>query len=155
MYRFTHGDPARVLVARKAAGVHTRLVLDQGFNKELCGALRLLLKNGIELFSCEKGADGEPDKFMNMHHKFLLFKKNTFGKPLLITGSCNYTYQGFFKNHEDYYVIDDEKAIEKCKAQYKRVRSLSRPIALAECSSSKDTDPKADYSRRNNKVLGL
>lgn len=156
MYRFTHGHPARALVDRKRHGVKTEIILHREINVDLCIALRHMLQNGIGLFKTEKASNGDAsEEYFNQHHKFLLFKNNLHNRPVLITGSCNFTYQAFCKNWENIIITDNPQAIESFGGEYAKLRAASRPLTHEECVSEKDTSPKGFYSRRENQVEGL
>jgi hypothetical protein len=171
MYSFTHGDPARSLVKRHKKDVNVELIVDKDYvyinstksfdktkKSNLCIALRYMIKNGINIYECNLGSNGLSNNgYFNMHNKFLIFGNNTKDRPLLITGSCNFTHQGFEENWENITIIDDTDAITKFLEQYKTMKKSAKKILLKYCKSDKDTlqTYSAKRSRRGNKIEGL
>lgn len=77
---------ARSLIGAKKRGVDVRLVTDNSNMKRR--SVELLRENGIEVVSDEKGG--------LMHNKFAVIDSS-----LVLTGSLNYTGNGFYKNNNN------------------------------------------------------
>ncbi len=165
MYSFTHGDPARACVKQKQKGVKIEFVVDKDYvynysTKEftakkanICIALRYMIKYGIDLYECNLGSNNDYNKgYFNMHNKFLVFKKNANDKPLLITGSCNFTYQAFTKNWENIIIIDDVNAINAFTEQYVTMKKAATKLTEDRCKSDKDNNY---YALRNNNLQDI
>lgn len=153
MFRFTHAEPAKALAEKKQLGVDVNIIVDKDYKTDLCLALNYMLKNGISIREGILGSNNEYNSgYFNQHHKYLIFGKNTNRKPLLITGSCNFTFQAFTKNWENMVITDDHEAIEAFKAEHTRLTKSSKKLTQETCFSDKDTNKKGWYSRNDNKV---
>ena len=51
-----------------------------------------------------------------MHHKFTIIDQS-----ILVSGSANYTYNGFHKNNESIFVIDEAETIQDFTAEFERL----------------------------------
>ncbi len=166
MYSFTHGDPAKACVRLCNKGGTVEFIIDKdyayntrtkSFNKNkkanICVALRYMIKHGIDLYECNLGSNKDTNNgYFNMHNKFLLFKKNAKDKPLLITGSCNFTHQAFTKNWENIIIIDDINAIKAFTKQYITMKKSAIKLTKGRCKSDKDKDY---WALRNNKLQDI
>lgn len=56
-----------------------------------------------------------------MHNKFIVFDS------MVIVGAGNYTFAGLTSNFENFYLIKDQKIVEKFKKQFEYLWSLSTP----------------------------
>lgn len=159
IYSFTHGTPAQKLVQKRAAGVTVTLIINKDYQKDLCIALRYMLNNGISIGIPKNGSNDEWNGgSFNMHHKFLIFLNNALNKPLLMTGSCNFTDQAFNRNWEDMIVTDNIESIQSYINQFdKRLFVNSTKITAEQCTSAKDTSNTnlAVSSRERNCVNDL
>ncbi|MEX0849237.1 MAG: ankyrin repeat domain-containing protein [Candidatus Dependentiae bacterium] len=155
MFRFTHGRPAKKFVAKHRKGVAIDAIVDNDYKTDFCIALRYMINNGIAVRESTKGSDEKQDKYYNMHHKYIIFGNNAKDKPLLVTGSCNFTQQAFTQNWENIIIIDDQEAINQFLIQHAHLRKYSKPIDKDSCTCPKDTDPKRQYPRKLHEIEGL
>ncbi|MDX8431510.1 MAG: phospholipase D-like domain-containing protein [Candidatus Algichlamydia australiensis] len=125
IYFITNRQIAKELIEAKKRGVHVEMICDPGTYKEKSAA-QYLKENGVlvSLFDPEKGAKYKKGKPI-MHNKFAIFERNSDQKPLLWTGSFNFTYAATNKNKENALVIDDldtihffEKEFDEIKTKY-------------------------------------
>lgn len=104
---FTDQDILNVLVAKRQAGVRVVLVLSndsKNFTESYSLNFSDFKQLGGKLIVAEKGF---------MHHKFCIIDKAT-----LLTGSANYTYNGFHKNSESIVLTDNKEAIADFLIQF-------------------------------------
>ncbi len=104
---FTDQDILNVLVAKRQAGVRVVLVLSndsKNFTESYSLNFSDFKQLGGKLIVAEKGF---------MHHKFCIIDKAT-----LLTGSANYTYNGFHKNSESIVLTDNKEAIDDFLIQF-------------------------------------
>ncbi len=114
---------AKELLAANNRGVRVELICDPGTYKEK-SAVKDLKEKGVKvfLFDPEKGPTYKKHKPI-MHNKFALFAKNQNGKPLLWTGSFNFSYQATVRNKENALVIDDLATIELFQKEYQEIKT--------------------------------
>lgn len=104
---FTDQDILNLLVAKRQAGVRVALVLSndsKNFTESYSLNFSDFKQLGGKLIVAEKGF---------MHHKFCIIDKAT-----LLTGSANYTYNGFHKNSESIVLTDNKEAIADFLIQF-------------------------------------
>lgn len=104
---FTDHDILNVLVAKRQTGVRVVLVLSndsKNFTESYSLNFSDFKQLGGKLIVAEKGF---------MHHKFCIIDKAT-----LLTGSANYTYNGFHKNSESIVLTDNKEAIADFLIQF-------------------------------------
>lgn len=154
MYHFTLGEPAQAFVERRRAGIAIDLIVDKDYvynplrksfestkKANICIALRYMINNGIEIRECNYGSNDETNNgHFNMHNKFLVFGDNINHKPLLITGSYNFTHQATVRNWENIVMLNDQETITKFLEQHATMKSKSIVLTLDRCKSDKDTD---------------
>lgn len=140
MYSFTHGTPAKLMVEKQKAGIPTTLIINKDYKTDLCTALRYMINNGIQIYTTNFGSAGDADpRCYNMHHKFLIFGKNSLNKQLLLTGSCNFTNQGFNRNWENVIVTDNAESIMAYLVEMQKLCKAPKKLLATDCSSPKDT----------------
>ena len=61
-----------------------------------------------------------------MHNKITLCEKNINDKPLVITGSFNYTVSANVNNQENIVILDDPKLIKQYKKQFEQLKKRSK-----------------------------
>jgi len=104
---FTDQDILNLLIAKRQAGVRVVLVLSddsKNFNESYSLDFNGFKQTGGKLIVADKAF---------MHHKFCIIDK-----AILLTGSANYTYNGFYKNSESIMLTDNQEAIEDFLIQF-------------------------------------
>jgi PLD-like domain len=105
---FTDKDILNLLIEKRQKGQKIIVVLsndDKNFNESYSLDFEPLEAIGGQLIVIDKAF---------MHHKFSIIDEN-----ILVTGSANYTYNGFHKNSENIFVIDDPQTIKEFLNQFK------------------------------------
>jgi hypothetical protein len=105
---FTDQDILNLLIFKRKAGVRVVLVLsndsknfDESYSLDFIG----FKQTGGKLIVADKAF---------MHHKFCIIDS-----AILLTGSANYTYNGFHKNSESIMMTDNKEAIDDFLIQFK------------------------------------
>lgn len=125
MYRFTLYDVAQAWAnARAEKNLQGKLIVDISYQEDFCAALRLLHKNGVPV-CCLKATAGQ---FQTMHHKLLLFYKNSGDKKLVVTGSFNVTGAAHANNYENITISDDPAIFKACENEFARMQSNLRLV---------------------------
>jgi hypothetical protein len=107
---FTDSDVLEVLIARRKVGVKVIVAISndsKNFNESYSLNFEQLKAIGGQVFVIETAF---------MHHKFSIIDEQK-----LITGTANYTYSGFHKNHESIFIIEDKTAIENFSGEFKEL----------------------------------
>ena len=82
-----------------------------------------------------------------MHNKFVIFGKNISNKPLLWTGSFNFTKSAQLKNQENVVILDEQYLIQKYEKQFEVIKKR-----ISYSSSSKVAHVKTRRSQKNKKM---
>jgi phosphatidylserine/phosphatidylglycerophosphate/cardiolipin synthase-like enzyme len=138
-YAITCGDITKALIKAHEKGVRVSLVVDGAMAVSEYSKVSKLCQAGIPIYLYQPSMMGE--RFASkMHHKFILFKKAFDGRPLLLTGSFNYTRSAAEKNQENILILDDTDLIQAYKNQFelliKRCHLLSATTRQAGAWSS-------------------
>ncbi len=153
IYRFTLFDVAKKLVEKKKSNINSLFVVNKDFQDDSCAAIRLLRKNKIGVYQQDTPLDRIQDNegyFDIMHHKFLIFSRNSTGKPLLVTGSFNFTGQANNKNAENIIILDDAEIIKQFRNEFKLLKANSSLIPLKKCTYT--GRPKSAMGRRMSNI---
>ena len=94
---------------------------DQGKSLNAKWVLTILQEKDIPI------ASPKNDTFEQMHHKFFIFKKNLFDKPLLVIGSYNPTDHSTTHSWDDILITDDSNIIEQYQNRFEEVKKRSTP----------------------------
>jgi hypothetical protein len=104
---FTDQDILNLLISKRQAGVRVILVLSndsKNFDESYSLDFSVFKQSGGKLIVADKAF---------MHHKFCIIDK-----AILLTGSANYTYNGFHKNSESIMLTDNQEAINDFLIQF-------------------------------------
>ena len=104
---FTDQDILNLLIFKRKAGVRVVLVLSndsKNFDESYSLDFNGFKQTGGKLIVADKAF---------MHHKFCIIDKT-----ILLTGSANYTYNGFHKNSESIMLTDNQEAIDDFLIQF-------------------------------------
>ena len=104
---FTDQDILNLLIAKRQSGIRVILVLSndsKNFDESYSLDFSDFKHIGGKLIVADKAF---------MHHKFCIIDKN-----ILLTGSANYTYNGFHKNSESIMLTDNQEAIDDFLIQF-------------------------------------
>jgi len=115
----------KAIIGAKERGVLVEIVFDangiRGKYAKIAGRLR---SKGVDIFVYKSFANYQKPKLSNiMHNKFIVFGENIFGKPLLWTGSFNFTYSAHKVNQENIVILDDDELIKKFSSRFDYIRN--------------------------------
>lgn len=129
-YSFTDEDIAHALIDARDRGVDVQVIVDGSNGITSYSKVSLLIKHQIPVWiypsvrtDNRKRTDKPNQKITGiMHNKFMLFKQSLLGRPILWTGSFNFTRSAQVRNQENVIVLDDPKLIAKYKVQFDRLK---------------------------------
>ncbi|MFZ5953661.1 MAG: phospholipase D-like domain-containing protein [Candidatus Dependentiae bacterium] len=127
IYSFTDKEIAQALITAHHKGINVQIVCDCSCLQTKFSKIALLAQQGIKTYIY---SPIQENIFINdlMHHKFVLFEKNIFDKPLLWTGSFNFTKSANNKNQENVIIMDDIYLIKLYQNHFnKLVLQLAKP----------------------------
>lgn len=124
-FRFTLYDVAEAWGKAKVGG---ELMLDSQYAQDFVEALTHLRNHKVQLYWVTKKYFPGADKYVLVHHKFLIFRKNAGDKKLLMTGSFNMTGQASENNWENIVILDDPEVIESFEGEIEVLRKDAQLI---------------------------
>lgn len=153
-YRFTLYKAAEAIVKGiKERNISVSLAVNRDYTTDFCSPLKLIIQNGGHVYKKDKGrASEKQEQYEHLHHKFMIFHKNSTNKKLIWTGSFNATGQANVNNFENVVILDDDESIAKFETEFASVLTYCTPITEEECVSEKDTDPALSYARGMNDI---
>jgi len=105
--------------------IPVEIITDPTTINGLYSKINYLKEHGISIFSY-KPTNRKAAMSDLMHHKIALCEKNINAKPLVITGSFNYTLSANINNQENILVLDDPEIIEQYKNQFYHLKKRSK-----------------------------
>lgn len=110
------------LIAKKGESIGIEFIADKDFNSSCRAAGNKLAHGGISIL-VPRNSDREM-----MHHKFFIFNRNVFNKPLLWTGSYNPTLHSDEHGWDDATITDNTTQIEAFIARFNTIKAISGPL---------------------------
>ncbi|MDZ7898681.1 MAG: phospholipase D-like domain-containing protein [Arcicella sp.] len=107
---FTDKDVLALLTEKCSEGVRVSVIISndgKNFNESYSVDFSDFKRAGGKLFVVDATF---------MHHKFTIIDES-----ILVSGSANYTYNGFHKNNESIFVIDEAETIQDFTAEFERL----------------------------------
>lgn len=107
---FTDNDVLEILLNKRKAGVSVKILISndsKNFNESYSLDFTPFQQIGGKLMVVEESF---------MHHKFCIIDQT-----ILLTGSANYTYNGFYKNKESISLIHEQETIADFLAEFERL----------------------------------
>ena len=117
---------ARALVEAKDRGVAVEVVTDRFCCKGRHGKVDLLSDKGINVLVYVGQYSTNKNMSDIMHHKFIIFKKNLFGRSILWTGSFNFTHSARLRNQENVLILDNMQLIDRYLKQFAVLKTRCR-----------------------------
>jgi phosphatidylserine/phosphatidylglycerophosphate/cardiolipin synthase-like enzyme len=120
-FSFTSNEIAFALIEAKRRGAEVRMIVDgEQLEKLDNNRVGLVARAGIPVWLDEQ--------HQSAHNKILVIDAET-DRPIVVTGSMNFTYSGQFKNAENLLVLRGNKPLaEAYAANWRRHREHSRPF---------------------------
>lgn len=119
IFSFTDIELAQALIGAHRRGVKVEIVTDASSLKDRFNKIEMLKKEGVKVYVY----DPVNTSILNniMHNKFAIFEKNIDGKPLVVTGSFNWTKSARVNNQENIVVLDMAHIVERYSLQFARL----------------------------------
>lgn len=116
VFSFTDGAIAQALIDAKKRGVTVEVITDISCMRDKFSKIGFLKEQGVKVFVYNP----KNLSILNniMHHKFVLFGNNIENKPLLWTGSFNFTKSANVNNQENILILDELPLIERYRKQF-------------------------------------
>lgn len=132
-YSFTDGEVARALIKAHKRGVAVEIIADPGCMIDRFGKMQFLKENHIIVYVYNPDHAKTDKKHIAssiMHNKFIIFGKNITGKPLLWTGSFNWTKSAHRINQENVLILDDKAIIDKYDDRFELLKKRCHGIRI-------------------------
>ncbi len=123
VYIITDTEIAKALIRARNRNVQIELVTDIGCLKERSNRVSSLCDKGCKLYIYNPPSMAQNASSL-MHHKFVLFS-NVHGKPIIWTGSYNFTRAASQRNQENAILLEDKKTFDQFAYQFKRLKDRS------------------------------
>jgi len=125
IFSFTDQGVADTLINAARNGIHVELITDPYTLHTPFSKITYLKKYRIQIYVYKpQDRTAISDR---MHDKFIVFSKNINDKPLLWTGSFNFTRAADKSNQENVVVLEDRTLIEQFDKQFNRLKRRSKP----------------------------
>lgn len=138
IFSFTDTETAQALIAAHKRGVRVRIVADRGSSVGDYSKILLLRRAGIPVHVCPVITEKQPvlhlddprfdEKAMGgalMHNKFIVFGQTAGNRPLLWTGSFNFTRSANARNQENVIILSDQGVINAFSRQFEKLLERS------------------------------
>lgn len=123
IFTFTDKKVAQALIDKAGKGIVVEIITDKQSLKDRFSKIPLLIASGIPVYVYKPElTQGMYNDIM--HHKFVIFERNIGSKPLLWTGSFNFTQSATLKNCENVIVIDDPRLIAQYKTHMRELKAI-------------------------------
>ncbi len=123
VFVFTDSAIAKALLDAHERGVHIEIVVDSTGIRDRFNKIKTLQEQGIPVFVYNVMGDADLSGYM--HNKFALFAHNLLDRPLVWTGSCNFTRSAHEKNQENAVLLDEAWLVDKYAHQFERLKKRS------------------------------
>lgn len=140
IFSFTNGNIAQALARALDRGVKIELVIDASCLKDRFNKIEVLKNKGVKPHIYQPASNTLLSDIM--HNKFVIFKKNIANKPLLWTGSFNFTKSAQLKNQENVIIIDERHIIARYETQYEILKKRVNTPQATKVASLRRTSRK-------------
>lgn len=124
IFSFTDKEIAQALVRAKERGVDVALIADPGFLHDRYTKIDWLFEQGVPVFVYDpKRSRNNLSTMSNiMHHKFAIFLQNVDDRPLVWTGSFNFTKSARLSNQENVVVLSTSRIIKRYMEKFEQLK---------------------------------
>lgn len=128
IFMITTKEIINALIAAHERGVKVTIVTDNMCVRDRWSKIDLLKKAGIAVY--EYVPEKAQSRLMNdlMHNKFVIFSDTLDDRPLVWTGSFNFTRSAQLCNQENAVILNDAAAVAKFTQQFKRLKKRSKRL---------------------------
>lgn len=135
IYWKTQKDIADALIDAYERGVKVEIIADRSYGSDRFSKIPYLANNKIPVWVFQ--TDLKTNALM--HNKFVIFK-NILGRPIVWTGSYNFTNRANDSNQENVIILEDKSIVESFCEQFTKIKKRSVLIS---------GKPGEDYIRRS------
>lgn len=129
VFSFTNGEIANALINAYRRGVDVCVLIDNSGVQDRFNKIGRLRDAGVPVW-IYKQAHTKRILTDKMHNKFVVFGNNLLHKPLVWTGSFNFTKSAVEVNQENVVVLDDRDIIERYNKQFTQLQKRSEPLKV-------------------------
>lgn len=127
IYCFTQKETANALVKAYKRGIKIQVVSDREYAVNRSSKIPHISNHRIPVWVLQN--DSNLMYTPLMHNKFVIFGKNFNDKPVLWTGSYNFTQGANLRNQENVVILDNPEIIESFKKQFNTLKERSLQIS--------------------------
>lgn len=128
MYHFTSGPIAEMLLNAHARKVSITIVVDRSCIADRYNKVELLAAKGIKVLVYDPFIEWGKETNGLMHNKFMILGKNIVNRPILVSGSFNYTSSAATKNYENVFMCNDQLLVKQYQEFFEQLKKKSKPL---------------------------
>ena len=124
IFSFTDRHIAEALIRARERGVDVQLIADPGFMNDRYTKIDWLFERGVPVFVYDpKRSRNNLSTMSNiMHHKFVIFLQNVDDRPLVWTGSFNFTKSARLSNQENAVVLSSNRIVKRYMEKFEQLK---------------------------------
>jgi len=129
IFSFTDKKIAQALIEAHKRGVDVQVIADPSFLTDRFTKISFLEMEGVPIYMYDpKQSPNHKATYSNiMHNKFVLFENNIDNRPLVWTGSFNFTKSARLSNQENVVVLSHPKIVAKYEKQFAALKNRTIP----------------------------
>lgn len=129
VFSFTNGEIANAVINAYNRGIDVCVLIDSSGVQDRFNKIERLRQAGIPVW-VYKQVHTKGILTDKMHNKFVVFGNNLLRKPLVWTGSFNFTKSAVEINQENVVVLDDRDIIERYNKQFTQLQKRCKSIKI-------------------------
>lgn len=126
------------IIAARKRGVHVEIVADGEASDNEYSKIGLLKKERIPIYLFRPKKTTRDWRAL-MHNKFIIFEYTIGARPLIWTGSFNFTRSANERNQENVIILDDAEIVASYKNHYEELKNRCRQPASRDSKSGEST----------------
>ncbi len=127
IYTITDKTLVNAFINASKRGVHVEFVVDPGYGSDRYSQVYQLANAHIGVWSYQSAADARQASLM--HNKFCVFDDSIGNRPLIWTGSYNFTKRANERNQENVVILDDRDIIDRYRKHFEILKGRSLQIS--------------------------
>lgn len=133
-YMITDKRIAAALCKAQKRGVRVEVVVDPGCLQDRSNKIAMLYEAGISVYVYTPPSKGIIRSLM--HDKFVLFGNTIYHRPLIWTGSANFTCKADEINQENIVILDDKEIFKRFLNQFTILKKRSEQYAKSHVTNA-------------------
>lgn len=127
IFAFTDKAIAEALIRALDRGIDVQLIADPGFLRDRYTKIDWLFEHNVPVFVYDpKRSRNNLSTMSNiMHHKFVIFLQNVDDRPLVWTGSFNFTKSARLSNQENVVVLSASRIIKRYIEKFEQLKKYA------------------------------